>query len=406
MNSTLRILVVTFVLAVTSRLPAALPEPDNLIYGSITLSNVPITAARTDIVIEARRTSNGPAIASYRMGANSALGDFYALTLALESVASVTNDNVSQVGDSVFITVLEGGNLRGQTGFLIAERGVAERIDFGAVVTDGDNDGLPDLWELIHFAGLGPNASSFTANGQTVGDHYVAGTDPKDANDGFRLHLVESNNLKRVSFTTRAATGAGYEGLVRRYTLESNPTLAGPAWSGVSGFISVPGTNQTVVYETAGSSGVAFFRGKITLEPASGSVITNDIDGDGLPDNWEQTAFGNLNTNASSLNLNGQTALQNYVAGTSPNTSGSGFKLTSTLVGTNRVVSFVALAAVGTGYEGRERFYALESSPTPVGPWQPVGGSSSVLATNQTVTHQSPNQSAPVFYRGRVWLQP
>lgn len=400
------LLLFNFAFLIFNSASAAISEPDNLIYGSITLSNVPITAARTDVVIEARRTANGPAIASYRMGANPALGDFYALTLALESVTPVTNNNVSQVGDSVFITVLEGASVRGQTGFLITERGVAERIDFGAVVSDGDGDGLPDVWELFHFAGLGTNANSFTANGQTAGEHYLAGTNPNDPNDGFRLLLTDSNGVKRVSFTTRAASGPGYEGLTRHYTLESKTALALPTWVGVSGLINVPGTNQTVVHETAGSTGSAFFRGKITLSPTSGGAITNDLDGDGLPDTWEQHHFGNLNTNAFSMNLNGQTALQNYVAGTAPHTPGSGFRIGYTISNGVRVVSFPTILAAGIGYDGLQRYYALESGPTPTGPWQLVIGLGGVLATNQTVTHPAVDQATPIYYRGRVWLQP
>jgi hypothetical protein len=384
---------------------AAIPEPDNLIYGSIVLDNVPMTAARTDVVVEARRTVNGPAIATYRLGDNPALGDFYALSLTLESVAPVTNTNVSQVGESVFITVLEGGNLRGQTGFLITERGIAQRIDFGAAVVDGDGDGLPDAWELVHFAGLGTNVNSLAANGQSVGDHYLAGTDPNDPNDGFRLLLTDSNGMKRVSFTTREASGPGYEGLSRRYTLESKTALSLPTWVGVSGLINVPGTNQTVVYETAGQTGSAFFRGKISLEPA-GAANPDDTDGDGLPDVWEQHHFGNLNTNAASVNLNGQTALQNYVAGTAPNSPGSVFQISSTISNGVRVISFPTILAAGIGYDGLQRYYALESGPSPVGPWQPVNGVNGILATNQTVTHQAAGQAAPIYYRGRVWLQP
>lgn len=383
----------------------AISEPDNLIYGSITLDNIPVSAARTDVVIEARRTLTGAAIASYRMGANPALGDFYALTLPLESVAPVTNNVATQVGETIFITVVEGVNVRGQTGFLIAERGAVERIDFGAIVTDGDGDGLPDTWELVHFSGLGRSTNSPTANGQTVLQHYLAGTDPNDPNDGFRLQLVESNAIKRVSFQTRVAQGPGYEGLVRQYTLETETNPAGAAWTGVSGFINVPGTNQLVVYQTTGSSGAAFFRGKISLMPATVGVLTNDLDGDGLPDPWETQYFGNLNATAASLTLNGQTALQNYVAGTNPTNATSVFKVSLTSSGNTQTVAFATLPTQGLGYEGRQRYYTLESSPTPTGPWQAVPGRSTILGAGQTVTYQATAPAAPLFFRGRVWLQ-
>ena len=159
-------------LPVLTALPlrASIPEPDNLFYGGITLDTVPVTAARSDVVIEARRTSDGPALASYRMGSDPALGNFYFLRLPLESVAPAANPDATQVGDSVFITVLDGGGLRAQTGFVVSERGTVQRIDFGVVATDIDGNGLPDAWELYHFSGLaeGAGALEFRFHGDDV----------------------------------------------------------------------------------------------------------------------------------------------------------------------------------------------------------------------------------------------
>ena len=93
---------------------ASIPEPDNILYGNITLDGALVTAARNDVVIEARRLTNGPAIASYRMGSDPALGNFYSLRLLLESVAPVSDTNASQISDSVFIVVSDGSGLRAQ----------------------------------------------------------------------------------------------------------------------------------------------------------------------------------------------------------------------------------------------------------------------------------------------------
>ena len=394
-------------LPVLTALPlrASIPEPDNLFYGGITLDNVPVTAARSDVVIEARRTSDGPALASYRMGSDPALGNFYFLRLPLESVAPAANPDATQVGDSVFITVLDGGGLRAQTGFVVSERGTVQRIDFGVVATDIDGNGLPDAWELYHFSGLAEGAGALAANGQTLAQHYQAGTDPNDPDaEGFQLHLTATGNLKEVFFTARPAAGPGYEGLTRRYTLESKTGLADPLWSGVTGFIEIAGNNQTVVYQTAGTSGTAFFRGRITLQ--SSAITDGDLDGDGLPDAWEQHHFGSLDRNAGSLMPNGQTALQHYVAGTDPSDAGGGFKLSLNSAGANPVVSFLTMPAQGIGYEGRQRLYALDASPSPTGPWQPVSNLSGVPAGGQSVTHEVSGQAGPQFFRGRVWLEP
>jgi len=383
---------------------ATIPEPDNLLYGSITLDNVPVTAARTDVVIEARRTTNGPAIASYRMGNNPALGDFYSLLIPVESLLPASNTNSSQVGDNLFITLLDGSGLRAQTSFVILERGVVQRVDFGAEVIDGDGDGLPDAWELLHYSNLTQTPDSLAANGQTAWQHYLAGTDPTDPDGGFKIHIALSNGLARVSFVAQRAEGPGYEGTTRLYSLETNPGLDAPSWNGVPGFIDVLGDNQTVAYNSSGLGNPAFYRGKISLTGIN--VPGNDVDGDGLPDAWENSYFGNLNQTANSINLNGQTALQNFVAGTDPNDPSSMFKLTATHGGGTQSVSFFAMSAQGLGYEGRQRFYALESSTNPSGQWIGVPAVSNVLANDQTVTYPVSSSATPAFYRGRVWLQP
>ena len=44
-------------LAMLSVAHAVIPEPDNIIYGNITLDGALVMAARTDVVIQARRTT-------------------------------------------------------------------------------------------------------------------------------------------------------------------------------------------------------------------------------------------------------------------------------------------------------------------------------------------------------------
>ena len=381
---------------------AAVPEPDNVVYGNITLNNVLVTAARTDVIIEARRTTNGPAIATYRMGSNPAVGNYYALRLLLESVSPVSNTNASQVSQNVFIVVTDASGLRAQSPFTITDRGVAQRIDFGAAAVDGDGDGLPDAWELQRYANLSQSPGSTAPNGLTALQNFIAGTDPNA--DGFRLRMVSSNNQKHVSFLARRAEGPGDEGMSRRYSLESRASVTGGNWLGVTNYTDIPGDNQVVDYVTAGPGASAFFRGGILLQ---GFVIPGaDSDADSLPDAWETFRFGNLNRHANSPTANGQTTLQNYLAGTDPNTAGSNFKLSVAQVGGERRVSFAALRAEGPGYEGKQRLYALESSANPAGPWTAVPGFTQMLGDNQTVTFQSVSATSPLYYRGRTWLQP
>jgi hypothetical protein len=393
---------ICLLLVMVSAARATIPEPDNLIYGNITLDNALVTATRTDVVIEARRTTNGPAISSYRMGSNPDLGNFYSLRLTIESVAPVAETNASQVAESVYIVVSDGSGVRAEAPFTITERGAAQRIDFGVAAVDSDGDGLPDAWELKRYANLGQNPDSVGPNGLTALQNFIAGTDPNA--DGFRLHIDLTNGLKRVSFVALKAEGPGYDGMTRLYTLESNAAFANGSWDSVPDFVDVAGNNQTVNLVTAGTGDQSFFRGKIVLLGFSAPGV--DSDGDGLPDTWENLHFGNLDQGATTMNLNDQTAIQNFVAGTDPNDPNSIFKLSISWSNNQPLVSFFALRAEGTGYEGQNRYYSLESSGNPATTsWQGVGNETNLLGNNQTVNFAAPTTGAK-FYRARVWLQP
>jgi hypothetical protein len=395
-------LAVLWALFTTAR--AEIPEPDNVIYGTIALDNVAVTAARTDVVVEARRLTNGPAIASYRMGLNPQAGNFYSLRVKLESFTPIFDSDASQLGANLFIVVRDASGVRDQSPFTITERGQFQRLDFGTAVPDSDGDGLPDAWETQHFGGLNQNAGSIGANGLSALQNYIAGTNPNDANSGFKLSIKITNNVKAVSFTAVRAEGPGYEGLTRLYSLEASPGIAPASWTGVSGFINITGNHQAVTYQTAGSSVPAFFRGRITLQPPNSP--TTDSDGDGLPDAWETLHFGNLSRSAGFITANGQSALQNYVAGNNPNDANSGLKLSVTLSGGQKVISFQALRAEGTAYEGKNRFYTLQSSPSlAAGSWTDVPGFIKVAGNNQAVIYQTTGAATSGFYRAAVWLE-
>ena len=248
--------------ATTAR--AEIPEPDNLLYGTIMLDSQIVTAARTNVVIEARRTPDGVPIASYRMGANSQIGNFYLLRLALESVSPVAHTNASEVGNSVHIIVREGAAVRGQTTYIFPERGNVQRTDFGTPSGDSDGDGLPDAWEVANFGSLNQNPNTINANGQTTLNNFTAGSNPNDANTLFQVNISNSGSQTLVSFLARRADGSGYEGRARYYSLESSTNTA--SWTGVAGFTNLVGNNQTVTFQSPAASAPAFYRGKVWLQ--------------------------------------------------------------------------------------------------------------------------------------------
>jgi hypothetical protein len=245
---------------------AGLPEPDHVLYGTITLDGQPITAAQTDVRVEARRLIGSPPIASYRMGANDRLGNFYSLRLSLESSPPLTSPNASLAGEALFIVVVDGTGIRAQTGYSIGDPGAVQRLDFGATVPDGDGDGLPDAWELTHLGSTAAGPNTVNANGQTALQNYVAGTNPNDTNSVFAVDLSLSDLQTTVSFRALHAEGAGYSGLTRYYSLETATDLGAITWIGVPGYTNLVGNNQTVLYQTLATNPPTFYRGRVWLQ--------------------------------------------------------------------------------------------------------------------------------------------
>jgi hypothetical protein len=94
-----------------------------------------------------------------------------------------------------------------------------------------------------------------------------------------------------------------------------------------------------------------------------------------------------------------------YLAGTSPMSDASKFLLRIGRDQTSARVSFDALRAEGTGFEGLTRHYALQHSVDPgSGTWEDVTGFADVVAANQEVVYNAPGGSAPQFFRGKAWL--
>jgi len=259
-----RALIVLLVLLHFAR--AEIKEPDNVLYGTITLNGAPVTAAQTDVVVEARRLINGAAIASYRMGANPRIGNFYALEVRLESLSPVSDPAVSQTGDSLIIVVTDASGVRGQTTYVLGERGHAQRVDFGTAIPDSDADTLPDAWELFHFGNLNQSGSSIAANGSTVLQNFVSGADPFSTNSLFKLSVIISNNQRIVFFLARRAEGAGYEGRNRFYSLEAGASLTAATWVGVANFTNLLGNNQMLLFQTTSTNAPVFYRGRAWLQ--------------------------------------------------------------------------------------------------------------------------------------------
>jgi hypothetical protein len=230
---------------------AGLREPDVVIWGTIVLHQAAVTAANTEVVIEARRTLAGGAIASYQMGSNPAAGDFYSLRLVAESGLPLTDANAVITGDSIYLVVKNSAGDQDSKLVTVAGRGSITRVDFGSLDTNGN--GILDDWETRYFGGLGidPNADP-DGDGASNLREFLEGTNPtladarhpadRNAIDG-RISINEvtsyglawRNNLSwpvgpvpiPISYVTKA--GALWKG-GELYKLDTNVAPTAPLW--------------------------------------------------------------------------------------------------------------------------------------------------------------------------------
>ena len=172
---------------------AGIAEPDNIVYGRITLEGEPVTAARTDVVVEARRTPDGPAVATYRMGEDRRAGDFYKLRLKLEHAAPLAAVEASLTGDRLHLVALTAAGPVSQASVDVGQRGQILRLDLDTANPDQDENGLLDEWEMLYFGRTGNDpADDPDADGRTNLKEFLDGTDPRVPN----IHKLTGVTLK------------------------------------------------------------------------------------------------------------------------------------------------------------------------------------------------------------------
>lgn len=246
---------------------AEVPEPDNVLYGAITLGVTPVTSANTNVVVEARKTAAGPVVSSYRMGANPAYGNSYSLEIPLEAFLPLTETNASRVGALIYLTVRDDSGVRDTRTISIAQRGQLVRLDFTELDTDGD--GIPDRWESQYFGGavIGDPNGDPDGDGRSNLQEFAAGTNPLVADGRHPADSAPANNIVSpmeadnyanawlngeawpslpanipIAYVTRAALLAANGG---NYVFTNSPATNAPNW-----WVNVPRPPGTVPART------------------------------------------------------------------------------------------------------------------------------------------------------------
>ncbi|MBX3746372.1 MAG: hypothetical protein KF833_13785 [Verrucomicrobiae bacterium] len=242
---------------------ARLPEPDTILWGTIAIDGQPVTAARTDLVVQARLGAAGPVIAAYRMGSDPAAGNRYVLRIPTQTPEAPLNPWAASIGTAVRIQLTSAVQLLDEAIETVVERGGFARRDF--VLGETPAPVLPEAWQIRYFGvtGLDPNADP-DGDGRTLWEEFVAGTDPTQPDTGPLLGVEGTAGGAILAFMAHRAEGPGYEGRTRVYTLETVDAV-GAAWAPVPGLTEVVGAGQVVTHTSEGPSNPRFFRLRIGL---------------------------------------------------------------------------------------------------------------------------------------------
>ena len=100
----------------------------------------------------------------------------------------------------------------------------------------------------------------------TTQDEYIFGTLPL-TREPSPLTFSLNNGTLSLGFTARQATGPGYGGKTRHYSLETRFSFPGSSWIPLSGYSDIVGSNQTVSLSPPVATSRAFYTLRVWLTP-------------------------------------------------------------------------------------------------------------------------------------------
>lgn len=126
-------------------------------------------------------------------------------------------------------------------------------------------------WRNFHFnttenSGAAADAEDPDGDGLINAQEYVFGTVPTTPDAGSLLTIGATGSNCMLAFTAARASGTGYTGLTRHYTVETTTDLTNPAsWTPVTDYSNIVGTNQSVTITSPIGAVKCFYRLKAWL---------------------------------------------------------------------------------------------------------------------------------------------
>ena len=183
---------------------AVIPEPDNIIFGDITLDGVAITATNTDVSIVVEYADKE--LASYTMGSKELANNKYLLEISLDSILQ-RNESSVRDGDLLVLYYKTANSRVKAAEVVVNERGTRMEVNLNLQsedlviaadnsAIDSDEDGISDVYEVAN--GLNPldaNDAILDSDGDGVTNlvEYQNGTDINL--DDNLPHLIAPLNL-------------------------------------------------------------------------------------------------------------------------------------------------------------------------------------------------------------------
>ncbi|MCP5538483.1 MAG: hypothetical protein H7A51_19915 [Akkermansiaceae bacterium] len=125
--------------------------------------------------------------------------------------------------------------------------------------SDTDADGMPDIWEYIHFNDFisGVAGEDDDKDGKTNSEEYQADTDPNNSSSHLRIKSIEATSPDNYDITVPDTSPN------RQYTLyESDDLGITDAWAPVSGQDPVIGNGGNLVFTPSDTDDIKFYRVK------------------------------------------------------------------------------------------------------------------------------------------------